>query len=605
LGCEDTESLLKFARMINRSDLEELARLHSHDKLIEFWRRIEQDRKTYLEECSPNMPLVIDRIIRGEFQLALLLIATALKMKELEVPGITDRFKEDEYRLIMDFEQYKMFDRLTVDEIVEFIERREGKVYELVKEYYEKQYNALDKSWGPLLRDMTAAIESRYRDRRRKLEQAAIKYIEKRGLIGTLMEIEEVVKKAVEIGEARREASKEIKSIEELEAKIAEEIESLREVVKSTLRAEREARYEELLKRLSEEEDKVRSLHSKLREILAKLEGKQKEMQDLGARVRGDSRELVDAEIDALNSYIEKLLSKIKEYEALINSMNAEKEALQSRLKELEESIRGVEEGHLISLDETCALISTYVMRVWTKIGSEVEIYNPITGSKERIKSWTVKKLIEEPVCGNAGLIASLEKGLLRKHKVVELEVRVIADWDEFKRKGYHSKPVDVGRIATLVSDRLRDAVSENYYHILVVASPTGFTRKAIEYVTGEYYKRFSSTNLTVYLLDLATGKLYYNDMDQGAASNKYIVEPEYLAEMIDRVVKFLESDTALKEASKKRGLPPHLSLKYISQATGVSIDVVRRAVEYLVEKRKGKIARIDDELVFIYELYR
>jgi len=504
--------------------------------------------------------------------------------------------------LIMDFEEYKMFDRLTVDQIVEFINRREGKVYELVKEYYEKQYNVLDKSWGQLLGDMTAAVERRYRARREKIEQAVLEYIKRIGLIRTLMEIEEAVKKAIEAGEARREASKELKSVEELESKVAREIESLREAIRSALSAEREAEYEELLKRLSEEENRVKSIHDKLRGILAKLEDKQKEMQDLSARVRGDGKELVDAEIDALSNYIEKLLSKIREYEALINSMNAEKEALQSRLKELEESIRGVEEGHLISLDETCALISSYLMRVWTKIGGEVEIYNPVAGSKERVKSWSVKKFVEEPVCGNAGLVAGLEKGLLSKRKRVVLEVSVIADWDEFKRKGYHSKPVDVGRVATLVSDRLREAISENYYHILVVASPTGFTRKAVEYVTGEYYKRFSSTNLTVYLLDLAMGRLYYNDMDQGAVLNKYIVEPEYLAEMIDRVVKFVESDTALQEASK-RGLPPHLSLKYISQATGVSIDVVRLAIEYLCEKRKGKVARIGDEIVFIYEL--
>ena len=598
---EYMEELLRPVKEVTRWDLEGLIRMYSDDELVELWNEIRSSFRRYLRECSHVANDKLDKHFRGLYQLAQLLIASAFRSRGIDKPGITDRFRDEEYEIILDFEKYKIFDGLDVREIVEYIERREGRVYEFIKEYYAKQYNALDRAWGHLLRDMMSVIEKRYQKRREKMEQATIEYIRRKGLLGTIFEIEETIKKAVETGELRREAVKDVAEIIDSEKVIEEEIEALREEARNALATYRyPGDYTGILDKYSKLENTIRGFADRLKGLLERLGVKYNEL--VGFEVSGSAKEIIDAEINALSSLIGNLQCKLREYEGLLKAMEAEREALRSRVEELEKILSGAEEGPVVTREEACSLIESYLSRVWSKVSRDIVVYNPVDDRKVKIGSWSDRGFVGGDLC-NTGLVFTKKKGIIGKRKHVVVEVRAFAHWEVLREKGYDSNRVGLGEVLDIVSDRIGNAVSEDYYHVLVLASPTGFTSKALEFVSGEYHRRFALRNLTLYLVDLLTGRVHYNRLDEASNNNVWIAEPEYEHEAIKKIIDYVLSEEALIEANR-RGPPPHLPIDYIVEATHEPRERVRIALERLSCMGRGRVTRLrTGDTVFIYKI--
>ncbi len=619
----DLDSVVKPAEIVVREDLESLRRMFSEEERIELWNRVRSAYKRYIMECSIEVSEEIDKLIRGKFRLAQLLLATTFKLNQEKHGEITGLFKDEEYGILMDFEEFKIFDRLSVDDIVEFIRRREGKVYELVMKYYRQQYNVLEKKWGPLMGDLLYGFNVKYRARRRKIEEAVVEYIRRYGLLETVSEIEEAVKKVVEAGDLRRRIEEEV--MEKLLREMG--VERLRERLR-VLEEERDRLYK-LLERVEEKavgyeeaRDRSRRLEEEYSRLVSKLTRLEKELmnaykllsekeQEL-ARLKmayeknAGAREALEAEIEALRKTMEELEREAKNYKKVAETLEEEKRILLERLEEVKDSLEGRSEGHLVSIDEARAIGESFFARIRYRIGDGVELYDPRSGRRVRVKEWSNIYRVyygdpeKDPIVSQA-LVFTREKGVLFKKKDILVYAIQLVHSNRFSENGFDNKPVSLAELVDTIKPIHEEAVEQGYYALLVVSSPTGFTGKTIEFVIGGAGKGFVSKNLTLYLLDPVTNTIYYNHGDPAAVENYEVVKIILPREEINRVVEYMLSREALLEAMKYSPAEPMLHAKWIAGKLGIGLDIVRNAFQELEEKGYGKVVAAGKEVGFKY----
>ena len=626
-GC-DTEALLEPALVVLSEDLESLRRTYSEEERLELWNEVRSSFRRFTVRCSARLPRKLVRLVKGRFRLAMLMLAASFKVNGEEHSNIVSMFKPEEYQLLLDFEEYKIFDDLDIDTIVEFIRRREGKVYELVKDYYEKQYNALDTKWAGLMGDLVYAIEERYRQRRRKIEEAVIQYVRRYGLTLTVSEIEEAVKKAYEAGELRRRIEEEVRKkimeeyrlselldrLEELELERNSLLERLRELesraaASGAEAAQLAAALEEVRRekqRLQEMYGKtlerLRMLEREVEEARRQLERKEEELRRAMEQYRSskEALEALEAEREALRATVERLTSQLEEYRKTLSRVSERRELLEERLREVEAALRGETEGKLVTREEAAALVDSYIARVLYKAappGKAVPVYDPRAGRSLLLLNWDEKLTLSGgDGKGLRGLLLVKRRGLLSKKKTLVLEVATILHDSSYREKGYDARPAGLDEVIDIVEPRLDDAEKSGYYHILVIASPTGFTGKALEYVSGTPGKGLVSRYLTLYLVDLASARLYFNRADPAAKGNARLVAPELPEETIKKVIDYVMSSEALAEAFAVSPASPMLTLDMISRAVGVEdAAALRKALARLEEQGMGRVIVADE----------
>ena len=182
---ERLRRLLKPAEIVLREDLEALRRMYSVEERIRLWNEIAASYREYVEELSTIIDEELDKHVKGKFRMAQLLLAASFKLNNEDVEEATRLFSDREYEILMDFESMKAIDELSVDDIVEAMDSTES-VRRLIEKYYEMKYNALEEEWRGVLGDLIYGFQQRYMRRRRKIEEAFIKYVRKRGFKGLL-----------------------------------------------------------------------------------------------------------------------------------------------------------------------------------------------------------------------------------------------------------------------------------------------------------------------------------------------------------------------------------------------------------------------------------
>lgn len=592
-SCE-LEELLSPVYGIIYEDLEGLSRGYSFEERLELWNEVKEVLAKYNRNCKRYMDRDMDRKVVGKIRLAQLMLAASFKVNGEDIPEITGRFKEEEYRVLFDLEDMKEIDFLSVDDLVEFIERREGKVYEMIKNYYERGYYMLDRKWTGMMGTLALALADKYKERRRKIEEAVIKYIRKRPLTVFLGEIEEAVKKALDAGKARREA-------EEVAVRAESQI-ALMEPKLSIA-----ASPEEALAARDEALKLVEKLLEELEEAREKLRQKEAELQELRSKYSETStaREVVDAEIEALRARVRELEAKLEEYKTSVAILRAEKESLAEHLEQLKAGLEGAGEGNLVTKEEAWALENSLVERVLRRIGDGAVIYDPIRKEARRVK-WSRKvyySLHGDGMPSGKGVQLQLLKGVIRKKRDVVVDVVTLVHRGEFDSRGWDNKPATLGEVMDLVVSRLEEAGKQEYYHILIISSPTGFTRKALDFIeSNDYLVNFASRYVTVYLVDPVKGKLYYNKRDPAAETNKSIAEPWLEEERIRKVLDYLRSDDAREKAVAVGGSVPFLHIEDIMEATGEDPDIIARALARAEEEGLGKVLVKEDLKAFFYK---
>jgi len=631
------EEVLRPAEIILQEDLESLRRTYSEEERVEFWNKVRSAYKEFMLKCSTKMPKDIVKVIKGKYRLAMLMLAASFKLNGENQDSIIKMFKPEEYQLLIDFEKFKIFDNIDVPTIVEFIKRREGRVYELVKMYYERQYNVLDQRWGPLMGDLLRAFEERYNVRRRKIEEAVIEYVRRHGLIETITEIEEVIKKILETGEFKRKIESELRRkilkeyrVDEMKEKIVllerereELLNTLKEIEKSAISGISEVKTlsEELAKARIEKErlakmyeevtSRLASVEKELVNARKELEIKEQELKTLMESYKNNAAalEALSTEAESLRTMIRKLSAEVEDYRRLLETVKAEKRMLEERLNEVEEVLKGEHRGRLIMAEEARALAEAYIRRVSYKAltRKRIKLYDPRIGKDVEIKKWddvtTYMSSLESPM-SSKGLMLVKKKGLLFKTKDIVIDVYVKLHEEAFKEKGYDTRPVSLAEVVDILERKSYEAERENYYLILVIASPTGFTRKAIEYVTSEeFHRTFVSRNTTLYLVDLVSGKVHMNTANLAARSNAFIVEAELPEEKIEKIKRYMLSSEAITKAITLTPAEPMLLINDVVEATKINDKgIVRRAIAELENEGWGKMIYVKERNIAAFK---
>ncbi len=632
----DPEEYLVPVKTVLREDLESLARTYTEDERVELWNEIREMWRKYLRECSVQLPEDLDKLVRGKFRFAQLLLAASFRINNEEYPNITKMFKDEEYKLLERFEEMKILDHLSIDEIVEFIRRKEGKVYEIVMKYYQEQLYMFDTSWAPLIGDLAKIFNQRYRNRRRKIEEAVIEYTKRHGILTVVSEIEEAVKKVLEAGEFKRKMEEELrrkieeelglKALEEKLALLEEERERLNRHIRelegklleeASSKAELVAELERLKSEKSRLVEDQESLASKLaraeeelKKAMEELRSKEEELRKLAAEKSHDKAvvETLTAEAETLKSLVEKLGAQTEEYREALERVKTEKSLIEARLAELESALRGESEGHVVTSEDARALEEVLVRRINKKLGDGAIIFDPLSKKERKIK-WDRIEYIsiageEEPgLPKGKGITLIKRRGIIFRKRDIVVEGISLVHRESYREKGWDSKPVSLSEILDILEARVDQAEKGNYYHLLILASPTGFTSKAIEYLnSNEFHRNFTARHVSLYLVDPITGQVIYNKADDAASKNLEIAEPLLPEDKIKKVKDFVLSDEARRIAYTNTSVPPlFIRLDQIASYTKESPDIIRRALSELEAQGIGKVAVTKNNIVAFF----
>jgi len=630
----DPRTLSLPANEVLENDLETLRTIYTEEERVEMWNKVRSGFKEVIK-CSSRLEPEVRKKLRGKYLLAMLMLAASFKLNNEGQGLIIKMFSDEEYSIFLDFEELKIFDALDVDTIVEFIKRREGKVYELVRKYYDKQYNVLDRAWGHLKKDLLYGLEERYSARRRKIEEAVIRYVKRYGLIETVSEIEEAVKKVLEAGEFRRKIEKEVRErvlkeyrvdelrtklalLEEERARLYERLSSLeekalsgsKEVAELTTELNRlMSEKEELTRRYGEALQKLKSLQDELTKIRELLRVKEDELTKLKEKYKGNAGavEALSAEAEALRSTLEKIRKEAEHYKRLTEMLTHEKEVLKKRLEEVQAALRGEIKGRLVTLEEAEGFCETYLRRVGYKLRSgRIRVYDPRVSGSVNISKWddiVQYDVKESELRLSRGVMYIKKRGLIFKSKDIVVEIVYLAHDEVFKEKGFDTKPVTLAEVLSILRKRVEEAEAKNYYHILVIASPTGFTEKAKEYVASdEFHRNFVARNLTLYLVDPVSGEVLRNPADLAAEFNSYIVMPETPEDLVKKVIDYVLNEETILNAIALSPSEPMVLVDKLSDELGVPLQVVRVALERLKAEGWGDIMYLPKEGIIAFK---
>lgn len=149
------------------------------------------------------------------------------------------------------------------------------------------------------------------------------------------------------------------------------------------------------------------------------------------------------------------------------------------------------------------------------------EVTDPCCGLSFEVKSWSkaAQRIKKQPRAGQdaasagqvpqtwgpcpegAGVIYDLRKGGLgvRRGRVV-IEAQNLVRLERFAAEGYDDRPVSRMELESLLNEVARRASREETWHLIILASPTGWTAEACDFATGKGPRPFRDRLVSVVL---------------------------------------------------------------------------------------------------------
>jgi len=264
---------------------------------------------------------------------------------------------------------------------------------------------------------------------------------------------------------------------------------------------------------------------------------------------------------------------KIEEEMRKIDEERKQVEEKGEKLQELIEEIRGMKEridrgSRFVQLREAKFYENNFIGRLKNKLYREIRvngrrfIVEDIKEEKledpyeyaERLNDIELKNLPE-----NRCIVARLvEKKILRKGKEIVLKAIFCSRVNKLAQYKFDTDPLTLEDINPFIREAMDTVNGEQM--ILCIASPTGFAREVEEHIGGEDFHKNLLPNFSVCLVDMETGKLLYNPLDELAREFKRICMLETNEELIAKAKKCVEeiliekNHVTLDEATKRCG---------------------------------------------------
>ena len=636
------EEVLKPVKKVERKGFQDLL-YEDEEERVELWNNIEKARKFFEanDACGADSSLAKD--IESRIALSRLKVATSLD-ETGSYPNITKKFNETELGLFRILEEFVFFDDYTIDEIKDRIGRHEGKVYEVVKKYAEKMDIHRDNIFenSEIKPGIRIAIKRVMEDRTDKIQAGVIEYIKQNpgGIVRTVNEMESAIQKVLESEQNRMEITKEVQDkIDRLERELEEtkglasrknELEDeLLDMEKQLMQKDLKAdQFKNRIETLENEKTSIansyssmdRLLESRIREVEDKrkeLESKETEMQNL----KGSLKNQLEAENNLiLQGELEKIEQMKKDLESQVSAIEREKQALKFQKEEIDdkfnlikEAIEGGGSGNRFVPKDLAKLYEMdYIGRFDMKMNElPRDFTNPIDGKRHSVKAWGENhtKLDQKydiyNMFKNQMSVSEVETQLPlnvrsryeinerrfkffgKKEPQTIIEAMVFNHWKEYAKNGFDTRPVLLSELNSVLVYLINNAEKGQYFHVIAIASPTGWDERIRTYIKSEDFARnFVSRYISLCLVDNETGELIYNSVDKRITEFVSLFEPEFDLEKVNRCKAHIK---------KEHEYDDYIVFEDIIKETEFEMGIVKKAFYELENEKYGKVIFVND----------
>ena len=166
------------------------------------------------------------------------------------------------------------------------------------------------------------------------------------------------------------------------------------------------------------------------------------------------------------------------------------------------------------------------------------------------------------------------------------LEARVFAHLPTFVERGYDTQPATLAELDNLLDDIMQEAEKVQSAYLLGIASPTGWTAEAQDYVaTGEAGSTFHHRLVLPCLVDLAELQVYHNPADDRLTPLVSVFAPRLSTEEVARAIAYV--DRALLSSSG-------VSVQEAHAETGIEETLIQQAFEKLEKNGSHQVEQIE-----------
>ncbi|ADI31621.1 hypothetical protein [Staphylothermus hellenicus] len=608
------EEVLRPVDKVLSYDLEALRRT-SEDKRERLWGEV-VDAHEKFEEFMSELPGAVRREVLGEIELAKLLLATAAKVNGENNP-IIDLFSSEELKLVERFERYSVFDILTIDEIVERVARRD-EIYDLIMEYYKNEYSDLDKILEDprIRRSLRYAFKKRYKKRLDKVKEGVKAYVEKYGPIIMVRQIEEKIWRKIKESEEERkmimerlrrrmeELSLKLRPLEDVERKSSVFMDRLHDIESSVFFGEKtgydEHEKDELLRRYLDFEkllaEQVEAIEKEKRELENRRKELEKAEQEYRRKAEEEAQRIIESELRKIEDLGKELAKKKEELEEEVKNVRMKRLEIEETLKQVREAEKG--EYRLVTSEDARLAELNFIARFDEKMHAfPLRIHSPIEGREYVVKSWREGERLKMSESVAEGIPSNLRLRYViteKKHKFFGERVRKVVieaisfnHLREFKEFGFDARKANLAEFLKLVEGAIDKAEIGKYFHVMGIASPTGWDDRVVrEISSSEFARNYVSRYISVCLIDSITGDIYYNPADERITKFIEFFKPQFKRERVESVKK-----TILNKLSTKG----YVVLDDVVNETREERRIVLKAFYDLEKEGKGKVKNVKD----------
>ncbi|MEE6210154.1 hypothetical protein U3A55_08310 [Salarchaeum sp. III] len=536
-------------------DLDALADWSASERVDRYERLADEEREFVAAFTGPHADFLTDAErarIRADIVLARLFLAASFDDESRPSP-LDSEFSDRELQAVADFDRYKAFDALDPDGVADRIERMDGELYELVRDYHDTQLADLDAllTADDVHRDVMDRLADRYHDRLETVRAGVFAYVESHGLTRAMDEVESAVRATADAAAERRAAT------EPLDGRVsADDADALDSYV------------ETLNERIERLDDTRRDL-----DALSVPEDS-----DAGAVVDAERERLDDARRDLTAARSRAALERDRRTAATPGETVAPVSASLARVFELD---------YLGRFDTSMRDADTLV----TPDGSVTAPADEAGESAVRDARRFFENRDVDPDAmprnrhvryelGNDGVFS------FARDPTLVVQVACHASLDAYVDSGFDDRPAGLRDVLDVLAPVVEDAERDDTHYLVAVASPTGWSADARETVTGDTPRSRFGASVSVCLVDLREGALHYDDGDPVVDENSHLFEHGVDDERID------ECTAAVRERVTDPSAT-HVRLADVA-ADGYADRVVRRAFDRLAADGYGTVVDVE-----------
>jgi hypothetical protein len=199
-------------------------------------------------------------------------------------------------------------------------------------------------------------------------------------------------------------------------------------------------------------------------------------------------------------------------------------------------------------------------------------IYDPIESKERKISSWSyhykfddVDKILNlstlkvdyDEVTGKLPLnLRSRYVVMEKRYKLfgkeetrVIVEAAVLGHLLDYADNGFDTRSVTLSELLSLLTGYIDSAEFGNYFHVLGIASATGFDEKVFEHLNSEeFHKNFVNRYVSLCLTDLETGEVFYNESDERIEAYVDLFKPVFDEERVRAIRDYVVERLDLKD---------------------------------------------------------